>query len=83
MMDPMAAGSDAARHAGTLYGRLFAALRLRARKIEAEAEHLHDVERAGESGETPFIAILGLFLFLLPIFCAFAGIAFAAYYLAR
>jgi hypothetical protein len=26
--------------------------------IEAEAAHLHEVEQRGESGETPFIAIL-------------------------
>jgi hypothetical protein len=30
------------------------------RMIEREAQHLHAVERAGESAETPLIAILGL-----------------------
>jgi hypothetical protein len=79
----MAAGKDAAAHAGNLYRRLFAALRLRVREIEAEAEHLLEVEQAGESGATPFIAILGLILFLIPIFLLMAGLAFAAYYLAR
>ena len=79
----MAVGRDAATHAGTLYRKLFAALRLRMREIEAEAEHLREVERAGESGETPFIAILGILLFLIPIVLLIGGLAFAAYYLAR
>lgn len=48
----------------------------------AEAGHLHAVEQAGEAWETPFIAILGLFLFFLPIFLVMLGLAFAAYYLA-
>jgi hypothetical protein len=39
-----------------------------------------DVEREGESGEAPFIAILGVVLFLLPIVL---GLAFAVYFLAR
>jgi hypothetical protein len=79
----MAAGRDAATHAGTLYRKTFAVLRIPVRKIEAEAEHLREVEQTGESGETPFIAILGLILFLFPIFLLMAGLAFAAYYLAR
>jgi len=79
----MAAGRDAATHAGTLYRKMFAVLRIPVRKIEAEAEHLREVEQTGESGETPFIAILGLILFLFPIFLLMAGLAFAAYYLAR
>lgn len=79
----MAAGRDAATHAATLYRRMFAALRLRVREIEAEAGHLRRVEQAGESGETPFIAILGLLFFLIPIVLLVGGLAFAAYYLAR
>ena len=82
-MTPMTAGRDAATHAGTLYRKVFSVLRIPVRKIEAEAEHLREVEQAGESGEAPFIAILGLILFLLPIFLLMAGLAFAAYYLAR
>jgi hypothetical protein len=79
----MAAGRDAATHAGTLYRKMFAALRLRVREIEAEAEHLREVEQKGESGEAPLIAMLGLILFLLPIFLLVAGLSFAAYYIAR
>jgi hypothetical protein len=79
----MAVARDAAAHAGTLYGRMFRALGLPVRAIEAEAAHLHRIEQAGESGETPFIAILGVVFFLLPIFLTMLGVAFAAYYLAR
>jgi len=70
------------KHAGGVYRK---ALRRGARpveKLEAEAEHLHDIEQRGESGATPFIAIGGLILFLLPIFLVMLGLAFAAYYLA-
>jgi hypothetical protein len=78
----MVAGRDAARHAGTLYRKAFKRLRHPVREIEAEVEHLREVEREGESGETPFIAILGIILFLLPIVAVLLGLAFAAYYLA-
>jgi Xaa-Pro aminopeptidase len=79
----MAAGRDAARHAGSIYRRAFARLRHPVREIEAEAEHLHQVERAGESAETPAIAIFGIVLFLLPIVLVILGLSFLAYYLAR
>jgi hypothetical protein len=79
----MAVGRDATRHAGTLYRKALTRLRHPVREIEAEAEHLREVEREGESGETPFIAILGIILFLLPIVVLVLGLAFAAYYLAR
>ena len=52
------------------------------RTIEAGAEHLREVEREGESAETPFVAILGLILFLLPIVAIVLGLSFAAYYIA-
>jgi hypothetical protein len=78
----MAAGRDAARHAGTLYRKAFTRLRHPVREVEAEVEHLLEVEREGESGETPFIAIAGIILFLLPIVVLVLGLAFAAYYLA-
>jgi hypothetical protein len=74
-------GRAAARHAGSLYRRAFRAALRPIRKVEAEAQHLHEVERAGDLGETPFIAILGVILFLLPIFGFMVGLAFAAYYL--
>jgi len=79
----MAGGRDAARHAGSLYRKTFAWLRRPVRKIEAEADHLREIERAGDSGETPFIAMLGVALFLTPIFLVIVGLAFAAYYIAR
>jgi hypothetical protein len=72
-----------ARHAANLYGRAFHGARWPVRKAEAEIHHLHEVERAGDSGETPFIAMLGVFLFVLPIFGLMVGLAFAAFYLAR
>lgn len=52
------------------------------RTVEAEVEHLREIEREGESAETPFVAILGIVLFLLPIVAIVLGLAFAAYYLA-
>jgi hypothetical protein len=76
----MSGGAREARHAGDLYRR---ALGRPIQKLEQEAHHLHEVEQLGESGETPFIAILGVFLFLLPIFLVMAGLAFAAYYAFR
>jgi hypothetical protein len=69
------------RHAGGLYRRAFAAVRRPVRKLEAEAEHLHEIEQAGEAPETPFVAMLGVFLFLFPIFAVMLGLAFGAYYL--
>jgi hypothetical protein len=77
----MAKVRDAATHAGSLYRKTFPFLRHPVHEIEAEAEHLHEIERAGESAATPLIAFLGLLLFLLPIFIVVLGIAFAAYYI--
>jgi hypothetical protein len=78
----MAAGRDAARHAGSIYRKTYNRFRHPVREIEADVEHLREVEREGESGETPFIAILGVVLFLLPIVALVLGLSFAAYYLA-
>ena len=78
----MAAVRDAARHAGRRYRGTFARLRHPVRAVEAEAEHLVEVERVGESGETPFIALLGVVLFLLPIVALLLAVSFTAYYLA-
>jgi nitrogen fixation/metabolism regulation signal transduction histidine kinase len=70
------------KHAGGLYRKTFdAVVRRPVQKIEAEAEHLVEVERIGDSPETPFIAILGVVLFLLPILTIMLGLAFAAYFL--
>lgn len=69
------------RHAAGLYRSASARVRRRVRKVESEAEHLRDVEQVGESPETPFIAILGVVLFLLPIVAVLLGLSFGAYYL--
>jgi hypothetical protein len=79
----MAAGRDAAKHAGTLYRKAFGSLRHPVREIEAEAEHLLEIEHEGESEATPLIAIMGIIFFLTPIVLLILGLAFAAYYLAR
>lgn len=74
---------DAVRHAGSRYRRMFA-WRLRpVRGIEEEAHRLHEVERVGESAETPYIAMLGLLFFLGSVFLVMVGLAFAAYYLTK
>jgi hypothetical protein len=77
----MATGRDAARHARSMYRRAYARLRHPVREIEAEAEHLVEIERKGESAETPAVAILGIVLFLIPVVALILGLAFAAYYL--
>jgi hypothetical protein len=66
------------RHAGSLYGRTFRWLLRPVRKIEVEAHHLHEVERVGDTPQTPLVAMLGVFLFLLPIFLVMLGLAIAA-----
>ena len=53
------------------------------RAVEREAHHLHTVERAGESEWTPWIALLGLALFFVPVIAVMTALTFAAYYLAR
>lgn len=73
----------AATHAGSLYRKAFGFLRRPVQGIEAEAEHLLEVEREGESETTPFIAIFGIVLFLVPIFLVILGLSLAAYYLAK
>jgi hypothetical protein len=70
------------RHAGSLYGRTYRWLRKPVRKAEAEAEHLHEIEQVGESPETPLVAFLGVFLFLLPIFLIMLGLALLAGHIA-
>lgn len=51
--------------------------------IAREAHHLHDVERLGESAETPLIAILGLVLLFACAFVIMTALAFGAYYAAQ
>jgi hypothetical protein len=46
------------------------------RTIQAEAHHLHEVEVAGKSPATPFIAILEVALWLVPIVLTVLAIAF-------
>jgi hypothetical protein len=48
------------------------------RTIEREARHLHEVEQVGESEWTPWIAILGLVLFFVPVFVFMTALTFAA-----
>ena len=49
--------------------------------VKEEAHHLHEIETEGKEGATPFIAILEVALFLLPIVLLVGGLTFAAYYL--
>jgi hypothetical protein len=37
------------------------------RALEREVGHLHELEREGDSAETPLLAMLGLASFLLPL----------------
>ena len=64
-----------------MYGAAFAWLRRPIREVEREADHLREIETRGESGETPFIAILGLIFFLLPIGVLMGLLAFGAAWL--
>jgi hypothetical protein len=73
--------TEATKHAASLYRRLYGAAVRPAHALEAEASHLHHVERSGESGETPFIAVLGLVMFLVPVFLVMLGLALVAAYL--
>lgn len=72
----------AARHGSGLYRRTLRAALKPIRSAETELRDLHAIEHEGDAPETPFIAMLGLILFFLPIFLVMAGLAFAAYYLA-
>ena len=49
--------------------------------IREEIHHLDEVAEEGESGETPFILIGKVWLFILPIFLILLGLGLAAYYL--
>ena len=71
------------RHAGGRYARALRWFAHPIRGVEGEAHHLHEIERAGESAETPLIAVLGLVLFLGSVFLVIVGLAFAAYYIAK
>jgi hypothetical protein len=53
------------------------------RTIEREAHHLHEVEQAGESEYTPWIAIVGLVLFFVSVFVLMTAIAFTAAHFAQ
>ena len=68
---------------GGLHGEVVVDSRRPVRWITHEARDLHELERAGESEWTPWIAIAGLLVFLATIFVVFAGLAEAAYYIAR
>jgi hypothetical protein len=82
LYDPrMRAAADASRHAAARYRRLARRVLRPLRAVEAEAHHLHEVERKGEVPETPLLAMLGLVLFLFPILFAMLGLAALAVYL--
>jgi hypothetical protein len=70
------------RHAGMRYRRLLRRAEHPVQKLEAEVEHLHEVEERGEAGSTPFILYGGLVLFLLPLVLLLTALTFAVYYLA-
>ena len=76
------AAGGAVEHAWRLYRRTFHAASRPLRRAEAEARHLHQIEREGEAAETPLIALLGLMLFLLPVFLVIVALTFVAYYVA-
>jgi hypothetical protein len=46
---------------------------------EREAGHLHEVERAGESEWTPWLALAGLVLFFATVIDLLTALTFAAY----
>jgi hypothetical protein len=72
-----------ARHAKERPKR-FLAMYLRSHSIHAavqEAQHLHQLERAGESAWTPWIAIAGLILFLAAVGLLMFGIVEGALHL--
>jgi hypothetical protein len=76
----MGVWSDSVGHARGRYGRAFARLKHPVRLVGGEARHLHEVELAGQSGETPYIVMLGLIMFLVPIFLVFLAIVLALYF---
>ena len=51
------------------------------RSAAREVEHLHEIERAGESEWTPWIAIIGLILFFAAIGLLIFGIVETASHL--
>jgi hypothetical protein len=53
------------------------------RALEREAHHLHEVEREGESEWTPWIALLGLVLFFVPVIALMTTLTFVASYVAQ
>ncbi len=55
-----------------------AELRHPVRSVLDEAHVLAEIERDGDSGETPFLALLGVASFVLPIGAAMMALAFAA-----
>jgi hypothetical protein len=52
------------------------------RELQQRVRRLHAREEAGVSGETPFLALAGVWLFLLPLFLFLLLVAYGAYYLA-
>lgn len=47
--------------------------------VEREAHRLQDLERAGESDWTPWVALAGLVVFFASVVAVLTALAFAAY----
>jgi hypothetical protein len=69
-------------YAGGLYRSSFSWIARTEHRVVDEIHHLEEVEKEGDSGATPFLALVGVILFLLPIFLIVGGLAFLAYYTA-
>ncbi len=63
------------------YGRVGRWILRPVRGVDLEVHRLHQVEQVGESGETPYIAIAGLLVFLVSVFLLMLGVSLLAYYL--
>jgi hypothetical protein len=77
-----AATRSSPRHAGGARRAAFNPWRA-LRKVEHKAGQLHAIEHSGASEWTPWIAILGLILFFVPVFVLMTVLTFAAAALAQ
>ena len=72
---------DALQESAGTHHRADGLAHLTMRRLQQRAHDLHVREVEGQSGETPFLAIAAVGLFLIPAFCVILGAALAAYYL--
>jgi hypothetical protein len=68
----------AARRSAARWQHFFGAWRPLAENVEAEAGHLHRLELDGESAATPFVAMLEVALFLLPVVVVVIAVSLVA-----